>query len=63
MLPYVSQTVSPDVICYASDYCHWDCSFPNSVKLIEDRDDLTDDEKARILAGNPARLYKLALPA
>ncbi|MGQ0805036.1 MAG: amidohydrolase family protein [Actinomycetota bacterium] len=63
MLPYVSRTVSPDVICYASDYCHWDCAFPNSVKLLEDRDDLTDGEKAKILAGNPSLLYKIPVPA
>ena len=63
MLPYVSETLSPDVICYASDYCHWDCAFPNSVKLIEDRDDLTDAQKAAILAGNPGRLYKIPVPA
>jgi predicted TIM-barrel fold metal-dependent hydrolase len=63
MLPYVSETVSPDVICYASDYCHWDCAFPNSVKLLEDRDDLSDEQKAKILAGNPSRLYRIPVPA
>ncbi len=57
------ETVGPDVVCYASDYCHWDCAFPNSVKLLVDRDDLADHSKAAILGTNGARLYGLPLPA
>jgi predicted TIM-barrel fold metal-dependent hydrolase len=63
MLPYVSNAVSPDLVCYASDYCHWDCAFPNSVKLLVDRDDLTGEQKAKILAGNPSRLFGIPIPA
>ena len=36
---------------------------PTRCKLIDDRDDLTDEQKAAILAGNPARLYKIPVPA
>jgi predicted TIM-barrel fold metal-dependent hydrolase len=61
MIPYVMQSVGEDVICYASDYCHWDCAFPDSVRLLEERGDLSDAWKAKILAENPARLYGLAL--
>jgi hypothetical protein len=63
MLGYVSAHVSPDVICYASDYCHWDCKFPDSVRLIAERGDLDGDAKRRILGANPARLFNLKLPA
>ena len=36
-LPWVVDTLGDGVVCYASDYCHWDCSFPDSVKLLADR--------------------------
>jgi predicted TIM-barrel fold metal-dependent hydrolase len=62
MLPYVSNEVSDAIVCYASDYCHWDCAFPNSVKLLVERDDLTEPQLRNLLAANPARLYGLAVP-
>jgi predicted TIM-barrel fold metal-dependent hydrolase len=61
-LPWVLATLGEDLVCYASDYCHWDCAFPNSVKLLADRDDLSDAAKAAILGTNGARLYGLTLP-
>ena len=61
-VPIVSAELGDDVICYASDYCHWDCAFPNSVKIIADREDLTDQQKRRIFAENAARLYNLPVP-
>ncbi len=62
MLPYVTNEVGDGLICYASDYCHWDCAFPNSVKLLAERDDLTAAQKAKLFAGNAARLYGLTVP-
>jgi hypothetical protein len=59
MVPYVLRGVSPTVVCYASDYCHWDCIFPDSVHVLAERDDLTDEEKARVFAQNAAALYAL----
>jgi predicted TIM-barrel fold metal-dependent hydrolase len=59
MVPYLAEAVGDDVICYSSDYCHWDCDFPDSVKLVHDRTDLSDDYKTKIFAGNAARLYQL----
>jgi predicted TIM-barrel fold metal-dependent hydrolase len=61
MLPYVTQAVGDGIICYASDYCHWDCAFPESVKLLEERSDLTEAQKSNLFAGNAARLYGLPL--
>ena len=59
----VSAALSDDIICYASDYCHWDCAFPNSVKILAERDDLSDHQKRRIFAENAAQLYNLPVPA
>jgi predicted TIM-barrel fold metal-dependent hydrolase len=61
-VPYVCDTLGDDVVCYASDYCHWDCAFPDSVRLLVERGDLGPDRKAAILGANAARLYGLPIP-
>ncbi len=63
MVPYVAEALSPDIVCYASDYCHWDCAFPDSVKLFAERDDIPAPVKDALFSGNAARLYRLPLPA
>jgi len=35
ILPYVLDTIGEAQVMYASDYAHWDCEFPRSVRLIE----------------------------
>jgi predicted TIM-barrel fold metal-dependent hydrolase len=62
MLPYVFREVDPGVVCYSSDYCHWDCAFPDSVKLLDERADLDAGIKRNLFAANAAKLYGLALP-
>lgn len=62
MVPYVCESIGPDVVCYSSDYCHWDCDFPDSVSMLEERDDLDDSAKQRIFASNAAKLFRLSLP-
>ena len=62
MVPYVLRDVGSEVVCYASDYCHWDCIFPDSVRVLAERDDLDADEKARVFGGNAAALYGLSAP-
>ena len=59
MLPYVVQRYGAERIVYASDYYHWDCNFPDTVKRIAERGDLTDAAKKQILSENAKRLYKL----
>ena len=49
----------PDCIIYASDFPHWDGSFPESLFELEAREDLTDEQKHQILVANPKRLYGL----
>ena len=60
---YVCDSVGDDAVVYASDYCHFDCAFPESVRIVVDRGDLPADRKAAILGTNAARLYGLPLPA
>jgi predicted TIM-barrel fold metal-dependent hydrolase len=62
-LPEVVAHVGADRILYASDYAHWDSSFPDSVRLIAERDGLSDAAKAQILGGNAARFLNLSPPA
>jgi len=63
MIPYVFDAVGDDIICYSSDYCHWDCAFPDSVKILENRSDLSEEVRVRLLSRNAAKLYKLEVPA
>jgi predicted TIM-barrel fold metal-dependent hydrolase len=62
MVPFVLRSAGAGVVCYASDYCHWDCVFPDSVRVLAARDDLDDEEKARVFALNAASLYALDAP-
>ncbi len=59
MLPYVFDHVGDDIVCYSSDYCHWDCAFPESVKLLEERGDLPESQRGPLFSGNAAKLYDL----
>jgi predicted TIM-barrel fold metal-dependent hydrolase len=59
LLPQAVRLVGDGQIVYASDYPHWDHSFPGSIGEIRDRGDLTDAEKRKILADNARRLYRL----
>jgi predicted TIM-barrel fold metal-dependent hydrolase len=56
----VFQHVSPGAVCYASDYCHWDSAFPDSVKILEERSDLDEPLKRALFSENAAKLYRLA---
>jgi predicted TIM-barrel fold metal-dependent hydrolase len=62
MVAYVADTVGETVTCYASDYCHWDCAFPDTVRIVSERDDLTPERKVALLGVNAARLYALPHP-
>ena len=58
-LPAVLDLLGEDHVIFASDYPHWDCRFPDSVNLIQQREDISPSAKAKILGGNARRLYKL----
>jgi len=59
LLPQALERVGENQIVYASDFPHWDHSFPGSIDEIRDRRDLTDTQKRKVLADNCRRLYKL----
>jgi predicted TIM-barrel fold metal-dependent hydrolase len=61
-IPFVARTLGQGIVTYASDYCHFDSAFPDTVRMIVEREDLTEDEKARILAGNASVLYGIEIP-
>jgi len=61
----VAELLGDHTLLFSSDYPHFDSPFPNSVRLVRERRDLSDALKDRVLADNPARCYGLpaALPA
>jgi predicted TIM-barrel fold metal-dependent hydrolase len=59
ILPAVLREIGEFAVVYASDYPHWDCAFPNSVKNIASRADLSEREKRKILYENGRSLYRL----
>jgi uncharacterized protein len=59
LLPQALAYVGDDRIMYASDFPHWDHSYPKSVKELADRTDLTDGAKRQVLAANARKFYKL----
>ena len=57
MLESALEYLGENCVMYASDYPHWDCSFPNSVRLITGRTGLDPAMKNNVLGGNALRLY------
>jgi len=51
--------VGENQIVYASDFPHWDNSYPQSIDEIRDRGDLSDTQKQKLLGDNARRLYGL----
>ncbi len=57
LLPQALTLCGENQIVYASDFPHWDNSFPGSIDEIRSRGDITDTQKRKILADNCRRLY------
>ncbi len=55
--------IGDDCIMYASDYPRWDSAFPDSVSLLQERTDLPESSKRKVLGENAARFYKLPVAA
>jgi predicted TIM-barrel fold metal-dependent hydrolase len=60
MMPQAMKLIGDGAIVWASDFPHWDNSYPQSIDDIRDRGDLTDAQKNKILNDNARRLYGLA---
>jgi predicted TIM-barrel fold metal-dependent hydrolase len=57
MVGMVVDMIGADLIMYASDYPHWDMTYPESAVLIQKRQDLSEDAKRKILCDNAYRFY------
>ncbi len=62
-LPHAIEGLGAQSVAYASDYPHWDCEFPDSVRKIADRDDIDDADKSALLSGNARRILGWGEPA
>ena len=58
-LDRVLDVSGPATVLYASDYCHWDCHFPYSVKDIISGGDLSFEQKEDVLYKNAVRFFDL----
>ncbi|HEX6513439.1 MAG TPA: amidohydrolase family protein [Chloroflexota bacterium] len=58
-LPYVLDHVGLSQVMYASDYAHWDCEFPESVRLLKSIPGMTDEHKRRVLGENAIEWFGL----
>ena len=59
LLPQAIDYIGASQILYASDFPHWDHSYPKSLKELVDREDVSDDAKRKIFSENPRRLYSM----
>jgi hypothetical protein len=56
-IAYVARTIGEERLMYASDYSHWDCQCPESVKLLNEHKDLGEGLKRKLFGENAARLF------
>ena len=59
LIPWAAERLGENQIIYASDYPHFDCRFPDSVRLIDDRHDMSEGLKRKVLSENAKDLYGL----
>lgn len=60
LLPHIVDHIGQDYFIYATDYPHWDNSFPESLRAMQRREDLSDEAKGKLLGDNARRLYRLS---
>jgi predicted TIM-barrel fold metal-dependent hydrolase len=58
-LPYVLDRVGETQVLYASDYAHWDCEFPNSVRMLSRIEGLDKQRCSSVLGQNAIRWFNL----
>jgi predicted TIM-barrel fold metal-dependent hydrolase len=63
MVPYLIDRIGVGRLLWASDYPHWDTSWPHSVAHFWERKDIAEADKRKIFGDNPAGLYKIPIPA
>jgi len=55
----VIESIGADRVIFASDYPHWDATFPGVTDMILAREDLSAETKRKIMGENAAALLKL----
>jgi predicted TIM-barrel fold metal-dependent hydrolase len=55
----VIESIGAERVVFASDYPHWDATFPGVTDMILNRADLNADTKRKIMGENAAKLLKL----
>jgi predicted TIM-barrel fold metal-dependent hydrolase len=59
ILAFAVQHLGEDQVIYASDYPHFDATFPNSVRMLREQKDISETVKRKILGGNARMLFGL----
>jgi predicted TIM-barrel fold metal-dependent hydrolase len=59
LLPETLRYVGEDHFVYATDIPHWDCEFPDNLRHLQERADLSQQAKNKILYQNAKALYAL----
>jgi predicted TIM-barrel fold metal-dependent hydrolase len=60
MISHVVGEIGSKTLMYASDYPHWDMSWPESGSILWAREDLSLEAKKDILRNNALRFYNLS---
>jgi predicted TIM-barrel fold metal-dependent hydrolase len=60
MISYVVNEIGSKTLMYASDYPHWDMSWPESATVLWAREDISLDAKKDLLLNNAKRFYNLS---
>lgn len=59
-IPYVLDAIGESQVMCASDYAHWDCEFPESVKMVTETPGLNEERTKLVLGQNAIRWFNLA---
>ncbi len=59
-LPEAARRLGDEIIFYASDVPHWDHGYPENIREMAARDDLSVETRRKILSENARRLYEVA---
>jgi predicted TIM-barrel fold metal-dependent hydrolase len=60
MMGYIVNEIGSKTLMYASDYPHWDMTWPESAVIVWRREDLSTEAKKDILMNNAKRFYNLS---
>src|SRR5258705_9247241 len=59
LLPETFRYLGDDHFLYATDIPHWDSEFPGNLRMVQNRKDLSDETKNKLLYDNAKALYSI----